>query len=178
MLRPSHSSPIIISGTAEMVESFKHCPNIMDNKLNGTYKHCQQKLFVVRKLKVLSVADRHRLFGSLIESVLLSLSSTAPSAASPRWQPPTGTDSNITRLWTRQSRRKVVRATHDPEPGSFWSGFKVSRLIFYLFTFNIEANLEALWVTISVYSPFPSRLKRTNNSSAILCFIILLLKNN
>lgn len=75
-----------------MMESFKHCQNIMDSKLNTNSKHCQQKLFVVCPLKVLSVADGLRLFGGFTESVLLSLSSATPSAASSRWQSPTATN--------------------------------------------------------------------------------------
>ena len=68
---PSHNSTIITSGTAEMVESFKRLQNIMDGKLNTTYKHCQRKLFVAGKLKVLSVADRRLLFGVCPPFILL-----------------------------------------------------------------------------------------------------------
>ena len=101
------------------MESFKHRQNIMDDKLNTTYKLCQQKLFVVCKLKVPSVADRLlRLFGSHIESVLLSLSSICCFAMlTSLQQPQTCTDSNITRLSTlhrRQSRCSCAEQS-DPE---------------------------------------------------------------
>lgn len=104
---PSHSSTIITSRTVELVESFKHRQNIMDDKLNTTYKLCQQKLFVVCKLKVLSVADRLlRLFRSHIESVLLSLSSICCFTMLTSLQlPQTCTDSNITRLSTPHRRQ-------------------------------------------------------------------------
>lgn len=107
-----------------MVESFKHHQNIADNKLNTTYKHCQQKLFVVCKLKVLSVADRLCLEASESLSsfhyppLLHLLLHHADSLQQPR----TCIDSNITRLSTLTDvkvaavvQSKALSAAHDPE---------------------------------------------------------------
>ncbi len=107
-----------------MVESFKHRQNIVDNKLNTTYRHCQQKLFVICKLKVLSVADRLCLEASWSLSsfhyppLLHLLLHHADSLQLPQ----ICTDSNITRLSTLTDLKvaavvqsKALSAAHDPE---------------------------------------------------------------
>lgn len=96
---PSHNSTVITSGTAEVVESFKRLQNIMDGKLNTTYKHCQRKLFVAGKLKVLSVAVRRLLFGVCPPFILLHRSICCFNGLTVS-SSQTCTDSDITRLST------------------------------------------------------------------------------